>query len=493
MAKATARKASSGESKAATIVWFRNDLRLADHRALHAAVESGAPIIPVFILDDDTPGAWKIGGASRWWLHHSLASLAAALEARGNHLILRRGPARAILAQLLDETGAAEIVCSRGYEPWAAALEAAIKSDCEARGVAFRRFGGVLLFEPERVRNKSGEAFRVYSPMWRAVSSGEPPRQPLPSPKTLNAPASVPKTDRLAAWDLLPAKPDWASGLRATWTPGEAGARARLDVFLREALRDYADQRNRPDLPSTSRLSPHLHFGEISPVMCWWAARHHAADDPKCDKGLEVFLKELVWREFSYQLLVLDPKLPDQPFRSEFAAFPWRKETGHLKAWQSGQTGYPIVDAGMRELWTTGWMHNRVRMIVGSFLVKHLLLPWQAGEAWFWDTLVDADLASNAASWQWVAGSGADAAPYFRIFNPMKQGETFDPAGAYVRRWCPELGRLPDALIHAPWTAPAEILAAAGVILGKTYPKPIVDHSTARERALAAFASIRAA
>jgi deoxyribodipyrimidine photo-lyase len=279
--------------------------------------------------------------------------------------------------------------------------------------------------------------------------------------------------------------------LRETWTPGEAGAERRLQVFLRAPVADYCDQRNRPDVAGTSRLSPHLHFGEISPRCCWHAAIGAAARNPAADKGTETFLKELVWREFSAHLLFHWPDLPTAPFRKEFANFPWREDTMLLKQWRRGQTGYPIVDAGMRELWHTGWMHNRVRMIVASFLIKDLMLPWQLGAAWFWDTLVDADLANNSASWQWVAGSGADAAPYFRIFNPVKQGETFDPDGAYVRRFVPELGNLSAQYIHSPWLAPADALAKAGVLLGRTYPARIVDHPIARERALAAFKDIK--
>jgi deoxyribodipyrimidine photo-lyase len=290
----------------------------------------------------------------------------------------------------------------------------------------------------------------------------------------------------------LPSKPDWAGGLRDAWQPGEAEARKRLTAFLDGPIGDYAVLRDRPDLAATSRLSPHLHFGEISPAQCWHAASIKSGKGEA--KGAGTFLRELVWREFSYHLLFHNPDLPDAPFRREFAAFPWARDHGDmLRDWQLGRTGYPIVDAGMRELWTTGWMHNRVRMIAASFLIKNLMIPWQAGEAWFWDTLVDADLANNAASWQWVAGSGADAAPYFRIFNPVTQGLKFDPDGAYVRRWVPELSRLAAPDIHCPWESPATVLAAAGVRLGKTYPHPIVDHRAARLRALEAYEHVKAA
>jgi deoxyribodipyrimidine photo-lyase len=298
-------------------------------------------------------------------------------------------------------------------------------------------------------------------------------------------------SDPLSSWRLLPTKPDWAGGLRATWQPGEKGARERLAAFLDGAIGDYAVMRDRPDRAGTSRLSPHLHFGEITPSQCWHAALAHAEAHGRT-VGHETFLRELAWREFSYHLLFHSPDLPDAPFRKEFVAFPWVADTNHLTAWQRGKTGYPIVDAGMRELWTTGWMHNRVRMIAASFLIKDLMIPWQAGEAWFWDTLVDADLASNAASWQWVAGSGADAAPFFRIFNPVTQGEKFDPDGDYVRRWVPELARLPAPDIHAPGEASRAVLSAAGVTLGKTYPLPIVDHAAARARALAGYDLVKA-
>jgi len=475
-----------------TIVWFRHDLRLADNRALVRAVADGGPIVPVYVLDDDTPGVWRAGGASRWWLHHSLASLSADLETIGSRLILRRGPAIAVLTKLAAECGATAVHASRAYQPWAGKLEADLKARLEQDGVAFRRFAGSLLFEPEAVRTKSGEPFKVYTPFWRAATAEIEIAKPQPAPKRLLPPAKWPNSDYLGAWRLLPSKPDWAAGFRSEWTPGAKGAQERLDAFLKSALGGYAEGRNRPDLPSTSRLSPHLAFGEISPAAVWHAASAFAHDNPALDKGLEVFRKELVWREFAYHLLTHWPSLPEAPFRPEFAKFPWADAADRLAAWQLGRTGYPIVDAGMRELWHTGYMHNRVRMIVASFLIKHLLIPWQAGEAWFWDTLVDADLASNAASWQWVAGCGADAAPYFRIFNPIKQGETFDPEGAYVRRWVPELAKLPDALIHQPWAATDLERRAAGITLGSNYPAPIVDHAIARDRAMEAFKSLKA-
>jgi deoxyribodipyrimidine photo-lyase len=478
---------------ATAILWFRNDLRLTDNAALHAAAAANGPIIPLYILDDDAPGRWRPGGASRWWLHGSLAALAESLSAVKSRLILARGPTREILPRFAAETGATAIYCSRAYEPWAIALEADLKAELERTGIALKRHRGALLFEPEALRTRQGAPFQIYTPFARTAFASGDVGAVLPSPRTLRAPERWPASDELADWHLIPKHPDWASGLTAAWSPGEKAAQARLDAFLENDVARYHEHRNRPDLSATSRLSPHLHHGEISPRLCWQRARAVGAAAPACANGIELFLKELLWREFSYHLLVQYPLLPETPCREPFARFPWKRDPELLACWQRGRTGYPIVDAGMRELWATGWMHNRVRMIAGSFLVKHLLQPWQVGEAWFWDTLVDADLASNAASWQWVAGSGADAAPYFRIFNPVKQAETFDPSGNYVRRWCPELANMPAPEIHAPWNAPSEMLAAAGVELGRTYPHPIVDHATARARALAAFESLKAA
>jgi deoxyribodipyrimidine photo-lyase len=478
---------------AAVIMWFRNDLRLADNPALHAAAASGLPVIPLFILDDDAAGRWRAGGASRWWLHGSLAALTKSLEEVGSRLILARGSTRKILPRIASDVGAEAIYCSRTYEPWASALETVLKGDLDKSGIALKRHRGALLFEPETLRTGQGKPFQVYTPFSRAAFAAEDPGKLLPAPRNMQAPSRWPSSEKLADWELTPTKPDWAIGFRDVWTPGEDTARNRLNNFLRSGVAEYHERRNRPDLAGTSRLSPHLHYGEISPRQCWQRVRAIAEAHPERGKGVEVFLKELLWREFSHHQLVQHPKMPDAPVREPFADFPWKNDVKALRSWQRGRTGYPIVDAGMRELWATGWMHNRVRMIAGSFLVKHLLQPWQKGEAWFWDTLVDADLANNASSWQWVTGSGVDAAPYFRIFNPQKQGETFDPDGAYVRKWCPELAKLPAPQIHAPWDVPGEILARAGVELGRNYPHPIVDHKEARTRALAAFESLKQA
>jgi deoxyribodipyrimidine photo-lyase len=479
------------------LVWFRQDLRLADQRALAAAVATGAPVIPVYVLDDAAAGASAPGGASRWWLDKSLMALDGSLRAIGSRLILRRGDTVACLAGLVAETGATAVLTQAAVEPWASALERRVHDALGASGVAVKRLDGALLKRADALRTKAGEPFKVYTPFWRALTAAEPPAAPVPAPTALRPPATWPASDMLADWGLHPTRPDWSGGLAAVWRPGEAEATARLDAFLAAALADYDGERNRPDKPGTSRLSPHLHHGEIGVATCWHRAKAAAATlaarGVRADQGLETFLKELVWRDFAAHLLVHWPTLPEAPFKREFARFPWARDATKLRAWQRGRTGYPIVDAGMRELTTTGWMHNRVRMITASFLVKHLLVPWQDGAAWFWDTLVDADLASNSASWQWVAGCGADAAPYFRIFNPVKQGETYDPDGAYVRRHVPELARMPAAYIHAPWTAPPLVLAGAGVTLGRTYPHPIVDHAAARDAALAALATLKTA
>ena len=471
---------------------FRQDLRLADNAALSAAIALGRPVIPVYILDQESSGPWAPGGASRWWLHHSLRSLETSLAALGSRLILRRGPAAEVVSSLAADCGAHTITLTRGYEPDAVQLEQDLRAALVG-SAEVKRFGGNLLQEPESIASLSGRPYKVFTPFYKACLKQSAPRAPIAPPKAIAHPKAWPKGDDLADWGLLPRGPDWSGGLAAEWTPGEAGAAARLDRFLAEAMAAYPTDRDLPGRLGTSRLSPHLHFGEISPRTCWHRVQHILdRNSGKGDAGGQAFLRQIGWRDFSAHLLHHWPQIPDSPFKPEFAAFPWTNSAEALAAWQRGKTGYPIVDAGMRELWHSGWMHNRVRMIVASFLVKHLLIPWQAGEAWFWDTLVDADLANNAAGWQWVAGCGADAAPYFRIFNPILQGEKFDPAGDYVRRWVPELAALPDLYLHRPWEAPPEVLAQAGVTLGDSYPHPIVDHKAARARALMALQSMKA-
>lgn len=471
--------------EAPVIVWFRRDLRTADNPALHAAVARGAPVIPLFILDDRTD--WPLGGAARWWLHGSLMALAARLAKLGTTLILRRGAPDKVLRAIVRDTGAAAVLWNRCYEPAVIARDKIIKADLHKAGITAESFNGAVLFEPWELTTQAGNPFKVFTPFWRTAMSAPSPRKPLPAPKKLNGYGGKLASDALTTWKLLPTKPDWAAGLRDTWTPGEAAAQNHLDTFHDETVTGYVKTRDIPGETGTSRLSPYLAFGEVSPHQVWHQANHW---EPGA--GQAAFMRQIIWREFCTHLLYHFPLMPEEPLRPAFADFPWAHDKKALRAWQQGRTGYPIVDAGMRELWHTGWMHNRVRMVVASFLVKHLLMPWRAGEDWFWDTLVDADLANNAANWQWVAGCGTDAAPYFRVFNPVLQGEKFDGDGTYVRRWVPEIAALSDDWIHKPWEAPDAELKRAGVVLGKAYPAPIVDHKTARARALAAFKKIRA-
>jgi deoxyribodipyrimidine photo-lyase len=483
---------SANMTSSPIILWLRRDLRLADHPALNAAAETGMPVVPLYILDDETPGAWRPGGASRWWLGRSLAALGVALKAYDLRLILRRGEAISVLTALARETEASAVYLTRGYEPFIVGQEGKLKRALAEIGVECRRFGGHLIVEPEAVRTQSGEPFKVFTPFHKACRTKEPGK-PLPAPKRIAAPSVWPESDDLDSWKLEPSAPDWAVEMRSFWTPGEAGAQERLDAFIDAGLQDYAWQRDRPDLDGTSRLSPHLASGEISPRQIWHAVSAAARRDPDLEQGAESYIRELYWREFSYHLLRAFPDLPEKPFRSGFAAMPWKRSGKMLSEWQRGRTGYPVVDAGMRQLWALGWMHNRVRMIAASLLTKHLLISWRKGEDWFRDTLVDADLANNTASWQWVAGSGADAAPYFRVFNPVLQGKKFDPDGDYVRRWVPELTRLPADYIHAPWEASDEVLKKAEITLGKDYPYPVIDHTKGRQRALAAYEKVKAA
>ncbi len=476
------------------ILWFRRDLRLADNPALWAACETGSPIIPLYILDEETPGVRPLGGAGRWWLHHSLTALADAIGARGqtgsrSALVLRRGSADEVLLRIVAETGARGVYWNRSYEPGVVARDTRIKAALTGAGIAAESSQATLLFEPWTVTSGSGTPFRVFTPFWKACLQRPEPAAPAAAPPS---PGFAPPPDgaMLADWALLPDGPAWAGGLRETWSPGEAGAHDRLAGFLDGALADYAQGRDMPGKPLVSMLSPHLRFGEIGPRQIWHAVRQWAAAHGQ-EGAAAAYLRELGWREFCHGLLYHNPHMQSAPFRPEFSAFPWRDDPAALAAWQQGETGYPLVDAGMRELWHTGWMHNRVRMVAASFLVKHLLISWRAGERWFWDTLVDADLANNVANWQWVAGCGADAAPYFRIFNPVLQGQKFDPDGAYVRRWIPALAELPAKHLHAPWTAPPDVLTQAGVRLGDNYPRPIVDHGAARKRALAAFKGLK--
>lgn len=475
-----------------SLVWFRLDLRLADNPALRAAIEHGGPVVPLFIWSPEEEAPWSPGGASQWWLHQSLAALDASLRAAGSRLVIRRGPTLETLRSLAKETGVTRVFWNRRYEPACIARDKTIKEALRGDGIEAESFNAALLNEPWTIQNQSGKPFQVFSPFWRHCLTKPDSAEPLHAPKQIASPARLPNSLALAGLELEP-RIKWGEGFREVWQPGEAGAREALKQFLAGAFDNYSEQRNRPDVAGTSRLSPHFHFGEISPRQVWHGLRQMASK-----RGLPVerwrasqFLAEMGWREFAHHLLFHFPHTPTEPLRADFKKFPWRKEAVWLKAWQKGRTGYPMVDAGMRELWATGWMHNRVRMIVASFLVKDLLLDWQEGARWFWDTLVDADLAQNTLGWQWTAGCGADAAPYFRVFNPTSQGEKFDPHGQYVRKWCPELAELPDKWLHQPHSAPVEILRAAGVELGRNYPRPIVSHAIAREVALEAFARTR--
>ena len=468
-----------------TILWLRLDLRLADNPALHSAITAGA-VVPVFIWDPKSEAPWLPGGASRWWLHHSLQSLDASLRAAGSRLVIRQGPVLETLLALAKETGADSVVWNRRYEPAVIARDKKVKDALAQAGLRAESFCGALLHEPWTVQNKSAKPFQVFTPFWRHCLTKPDPDEPLPAPPHILAPARWPDSIPLGKLALEP-KIAWADGIRATWNPGEAGAHERVAHFLRETAGNYGVTRDIPSVQGTSRLSPHLHFGEVSPRQIWYAARNSGLPGWRESR----FLTEVGWREFSHHLLYHFPHTPQEPLRPEFGRFPWKIDEALLAAWKRGQTGYPIVDAGMRELWATGWMHNRVRMVVASFLVKDLLISWTEGAWWFWDTLVDADLAQNTLGWQWSAGCGADAAPYFRVFNPSSQGEKFDAEGLYVRRWCPELARVPLRWLHRPWEAPSETLAAAGVVLGRDYPRPIVDHAAARIAALDSFSTLK--
>jgi deoxyribodipyrimidine photo-lyase len=472
------------------IVWFRDDLRLSDHPALHASVKSGAPVICLYVRDEQSAALRALGGATRWWLAQSLRALSTSLAAIGGTLVLRNGRAADVIAALAREAGAGMVLWNEIAQAPHRAIEDEVIAALADLDVGTRSFPGDLLVQPAAVRTKDGRGLRVFTPFWRRVVGLGDPAKPLPAPKALKPGPQV-ASDELSDWGLEPTTPDWAAGLREMWTPGEAAAQKHLRSFLKSGVDGYSGGRDRPDREATSRLSPHLRFGEISPRQVWYAARFAAAERPKLAGHIDKFLSEVGWREFCRHLLFDIPDLASRNLQSAFDAFPWNIDGKALRAWQRGRTGYPIVDAGMRELWHTGTMHNRVRMVVASFLVKHLLIDWRDGEKWFWDTLVDADAGSNPANWQWVAGSGADAAPYFRIFNPILQGEKFDPDGIYVRRWVPELKDMPSKFIHQPWNASPPELTRAGITLGKSYPAPIIDHKLGRERALKAYATTR--
>lgn len=476
------------------IHWFRNDLRLDDNPGLLAAAEAGR-LLAVFI-DETDAGLRPRGGASRWFLHHALASLDESLRVKGNELVLLRGEACVTIPRLAQQVGATRVTWNRRYGAAERALDSALKAELrDEYGIEALSFNGHLLYEPMEVRSQAGGPMRVFTPFWRAARATRPVAPPVASPASLPAPpdlASIEGRLALAELKLLPIKPDWAGGLVETWQPGETGAREKLLAFIAGGLDGYGEDRNRPDRPSTSMLSAHLAVGDISVRRIWQMVEMARETGESHARGDDIakFFSELGWREFAYHLLFHFPHLAEANYQPRFDSFPWVKDEAALTAWQQGGTGYPIVDAGMRQLWRTGFMHNRVRMITASFLIKHLMIDWREGETWFWDTLCDADPANNAASWQWVAGSGADAAPYYRIFNPIIQGEKFDPNGDFVRKFVPELGHMPAEFIHRPWDAPEAILLRAGVTLGENYPRPIVPHEKARERALEAFKSL---
>lgn len=467
-----------------SIIWFRQDLRLADQAAVTAAAAAG-PVVPVYVLDDATPGAWPIGAAQRWWLHHSLASLDADLRRLGARLLLVRGRAGAVLPVLAESLGARAIHALAHYEPWARQQEAEVGA-----ATKLHLHTGITLAPPAQVRSGSGGRYRIFTPFWRTLQTQMPPPEPLPVP-VLRLADGVPAGESLDDWALRPTRPNWAAAFGDDWTPGEAGAWAALDRFIDVAATDYDHGRNRPAEPGSSRLSPHLHMGELSPAQVWHAV------EAAIGRRAEPFLREIAWRDFATGLIDQFPDYHERPSRAPFDRFPHRPLSDpavrvDFDAWCRGRTGYPIVDAGMRQLWTTGWMHNRVRMIAASFLVKHLLIDWREGFRWFWGTLVDADLGNNALGWQWIMGSGVDSSPYNRIFAPVGQGEKFDPEGNYVRRWVPELAKLTADVIHRPWEADPLILAASGVRLGNDYPHPIVDHAQARQRALDVYGEAKA-
>ena len=475
----------SRDLTAPALVLFRSDLRLADNAALTAAAQSGRPVIPVFVLDEMSPSVRPIGGARRWWLHHSLAALQDGLRKAGSPLVLRRGAMGDAVLALARQTGAAAVFWNRRYQQAEREADAAMKIRLKADGIEAASHAGFLLHEPWEPKTAAGQPFRVFTPFYRALQALPAPGQPLPRTGRLRPPLVAPESDSLDSWNLLPKRPDWAAGLRAAWKPGEAAAHAQFHTFLKGPLAGYPEARDFPGMDGTSRLSPYLAHGEISPRQVFHALAGNASE------AAAKFLRQIGWREFSWHLLFHNPGLETRNFNPAFDNFAWKADSKGLNAWQKGRTGYPLVDAGMRQLWETGWMHNRVRMAAASFLTKHLLIDWRLGEDWFWDTLVDADAANNAAGWQWVAGSGADAAPYYRIFNPTLQGERFDAQGQFVRRFVPELAGLPDAGIQQPEkTSPAN-LQAAGVELGNNYPMPIIEHGFARDRALAAYAGLK--
>lgn len=474
------------------IVWFRDCLRVGDNPALVRAAETGHPVLCIYVHDKVSEGYRPIGAAQKWMLHHGLAALSSELERIGGRLDIISGREADCIRAIAEAAGAGAVYWNRRRGKDELETDRTLKSALREAGIEVESFQANLLHEPWSLLTASRGPYRVYSPFWRALEASGEPRAPYPAPGRIEPGQRPSDCVSLADLSLLPSRPDWASGWEQFWPAGERGAAQLLERFLAEGINGYANGRDFPAKSNVSRLSPYLRFGMISPFQIWQAVRHGEARGSFGSRDAEKFLKEVAWREFSHHLLFHYPDLAWKNHQEKFDDFPWREDGGDdLAAWQRGRTGYPLVDAGMRELWQTGYMHNRVRMVVGSFLVKHLLVDWRRGEEWFWDTLVDGDPANNSASWQWVAGCGADAAPYFRVFNPVLQGKKFDPGGDYVRKYVPELAKLPDRFIHNPWEATESELCAAGVKLGTTYPRPIIEHGAARDRALEAFNSIK--
>ena len=478
----------SASSSKRAIVWFRQDLRLTEQDAVSWVIEQGWEIIPVFLWVAEEESPWKPGGATQWWLHHALADLDHQLREKGSKLILRSAAdSLSGLQKLIKETGAQAVCWNRRYEPGIVARDTKIKAILKDQGIEAKSFGSSLLFHPSEISNKAGSPFKVFTPFWKHLIKFELPNKKQTDLSHLSSPEKWPNSEALESFDLLP-NIKWDTGIQNFWNPTREGALIRLKDFGSTHAIPYDDQRDLPAVDGTSQLSPFLHFGQIGPRETLHRLRELSNEHPKVETGI---LRQLYWREFAHHLLFHFPETDTRPLRPEYAAFPWQEDPQFLRAWQLGETGYPIVDAGMRQLWQTGWMHNRVRMIVASFLVKHLLQHWSEGAKWFWDTLVDADLANNTFGWQWVAGCGADASPYFRIFNPITQGEKFDPTGAYVRKYVPELSELPNKYLNRPWELGQLDLLSFDVTLGKNYPAPIIEHSVGRQRALDALAKFK--
>ena len=469
------------------LVWFKKDLRLLDNPALFFACDCHKPVIPIYIYDETL----QVGSAQKWWLHHSLEALRKRLETLNLPLIIRQGDPLSILINLIQENSINEIYWNRCYEPLEIKRDSQIKRFLREKGITVKSFNASLLFDPLEIKNNQNNYFKVFGAFWKKCSLSYVPRVPfsLPLPSVSKTPTI--KSDSLFSLNLL-SKTSWAEGFSEIWEPGEEGALKKLDSFLENKLLTYKEQRDFPALESTSKLSPHLHFGKISPHLIWQQIhkKYGTSFFQTSNDSIELFLRELGWREFCTYILYHFPDLPSQNFIKKFDYFKWNKNENHLEAWQKGATGYPIIDARMRQLWKWGWMHNRIRMIVASFLTKNLLIDWRQGQRWFEDTLVDADLANNSAGWQWTAGTGIDAAPYFRIFNPITQGQKFDPQGDYIREWVPELSNIPLEYIHCPWKAPQETLRKANLTLGQKYPYPIVDYSLTRKKALELYHSL---